>query len=70
MKYISSALFIIGFLIVCIGICLGDVNFILAIKMLLYGMIAMWIGWILTEFYEWREERRYEIWEDDMRYLP
>lgn len=62
MKYISSALFRIGFLIVCLGVCLVDANFILAIKMLLWGMIAMWMGWLLTEFYEWREEQRYEQW--------
>lgn len=61
MKYISSALFIIGLIIVCIGICLGDTNFILAIRMLLWGMIAMWMGWLLTEFLEWREEIKYGL---------
>ena len=70
MKYISSALFRMGFLIVCLGVCMGDANFILAIRMLLWGAIIAWIGYLLTEFYEWREERRYELWEDDMRYLP
>ena len=70
MKYIAKVLFVIGFIIVCTGVCMGGANFILAIRMLLYGMIAMWMGWLLTEFYEWREERRYEIREDDMRYLP
>lgn len=59
MKYIAKALFIIGFVIVCIGVCMGDADFILAIRMMMGGMIIAWMGWLLTEFYEWREEMKY-----------
>lgn len=59
MKYISNVLFIIGLMTVFFGICLGDTNFLLAIKMMMGGFIVAWIGWLLTEFYEWREEMKY-----------
>ena len=58
MKYISKALFIVGFIVMCIGVCMGDANFILAIRMLLWGAIIAWRGYLLTEYCGWLEEIR------------
>ena len=61
MKYISSGLFIIGFIVTCIGICLGDANFLLSIKMMTGGVVTAGAGYILTEIYVWREEIKHGL---------
>ena len=59
-KRISKAIFILGFAFTGYGICMRDTDFILAIRMMLGGVIVAWIGWLLTEYYEWREERKHD----------
>ena len=56
-KRISKAIFIAGVFIAGIGIYLLDKKVLLAIRLMLAGAVIAWMGWLLTEYYEWLDER-------------
>ena len=56
-KRISKAIFKTGMLIAGIGVHLLSERFILAIRLMLAGAVIAWMGWLLTEYYEWLDER-------------
>lgn len=64
MKYISNMLYMVGIIAAVIGIislCFGCVDFLITIRLMTGGVIAMGAGHILTECCDWWEEVRYDL---------
>lgn len=53
MKYISNALFIIGFVLVCIGLVAIGLGSISLIWLTTIGMIVMFLGNLIEELHIW-----------------
>lgn len=62
MKYISNLLYAAGAIAAVIGIiglCFGCIDFLITIRLMAGGVIAMGAGGILAEICEWWEDVKY-----------
>jgi len=67
MKYIGNVLFIIGFLAICLGVCMADANVLLAVRVMFGGLVAMFLGWLLYDLFVEVED---DDFQEYLRHMP